>query len=53
MQVSLFNNGHEKTKETSKFKIKKVNWDPEKLPEQDEDRVRDSIIFEILLKSYS
>ena len=41
MQVSLSSNGHEKTKETSKYKknvnFKKENRDPEKVPTQGED----------------
>ena len=41
MQMSLSSNGHEKTKETSKYKklliSKKENRDPEKLPKQGED----------------
>ncbi len=41
MQMSLSSNGHEKTKETSKYKkivnFKKENRDPEKLPKQGED----------------
>ena len=50
MQVSLSSNGHEKTKETSKYKklliSKRRIGDPEKLPKQGEDS--ESTLFFIL-----
>ena len=52
MQVSLSSNGHEKTKETSKFKninLKKVNRDPEKTRKNYLNKMK--IEFEILLYS--
>ena len=39
----MSSNGHEKTKETSKFEFQKGQWDPEKVTKQGEDIVRVSV----------